>query len=761
MEQVVIKIYDTASSHLVMEQFTQQGSPVLRWNGFDENFQAIMTSEFNFNMLSENAEDGKFFDLFTGDESKFRVVIETGTDSTIWAGYLLPDQYSEPYKNGAFFVNFTATDGLGLLKNKPFTFFDFDEEVSVVYMIATILKQTNLYQYLYIAEAFNMVNSNWNDVLLNTANFRGETILTGPFGAQDETEYDSCYDVLEKLLYAIGCTLYSYWNRWYIVGWNRKHLITDTFKVYDFHGIFDSSKTMVKEVVPGLFNDGLLVYMNSPLRRVDVSCDLEEEEEIISEKFYYKDTGEGGINPVPTPGLYDNSSPLEYWEALSGIQMSLGNATAERILEGTNPVIMYESKPWCLKLNLDADTPVNANRYIHLKRDYQKFVEFNEYSKILLDLEVELFSLPSVNVKDKTEAGYFNESFRIDILIGENLVFTTRPDSAVFLEPVFEVKYEDEVNPSVVPGALNNKRKRKQRRVVAKLKTTVESDYEGLLDIRIYQPKFLAGQSIDWSDIHVSKLDVAVKTNPKRKVYNLRKIKYSTSKEIDSPFYSSKSDLTKKGFRRPLEVKYWNGQKQNVPLSNRLETDTQISYQLSASDAVWLRKNLASAEIEKWGEKHYLKNVFGAFNILEGFYIDDSLPIPRIYFSKVRIQELFYLWNPFDGFTISVYKTEVSSMPWQGADRTRWMKFKRFGSQIELDYGKCYGRMMLDCQASPYVRLDGFLKKIISPLDLVRFEWVGERIFWVSRLDLDFSTGNSKVLLCETKFETINDDIII
>jgi hypothetical protein len=44
-------------------------------------------------------------------------VVKKLHDDSDLSGYITPDMYSEPYKNGVF-VNFTATDGLGRLKGK-------------------------------------------------------------------------------------------------------------------------------------------------------------------------------------------------------------------------------------------------------------------------------------------------------------------------------------------------------------------------------------------------------------------------------------------------------------------------------------------------------------------------------------------------------------------------------------------------------------------------------------------------------------------
>src|SRR5690606_28998066 len=175
MESVVIKIFDTQNDHVVLERFTQQGSPVLTWNGTDDNFQTIMTSELNFNMLSENAEDGRYLDLFTGDESRYMVTVEKIWSSDeypglqtppelLWQGFLLPDQYSEPYENVNFFVNFTATDCLGILKDKYFNFLPYDYSDTVIKILSKCLKETNLYQDIYISEAFKLDTVEWRNV---------------------------------------------------------------------------------------------------------------------------------------------------------------------------------------------------------------------------------------------------------------------------------------------------------------------------------------------------------------------------------------------------------------------------------------------------------------------------------------------------------------------------------------------------------------------------------------------------------------------
>lgn len=768
MEIAKILIIDTLSDNVLTEQFTEKGSPVLSWNGADDNFQTIMSSEFNFNMLSENSEDAKFYDLFTGDESRYRVDIKDENDLLFWSGFLLPDEYSEPYKNGSFFVNFTATDGLGLLKNKPFNFYDYDDEISVIHIISMCLRQTNLYQNIHLAEALQMISTNWDSVLLKISNFRGESNYSGGFNQVDETEYDSCYDVLEKVLKAIGCTLFSYGGRWWLIGWNRKHLSLEKFKVYNFHGSFIGFQFGVKNVIDGVFSEGLTVRVLSPLQSVVVTGDYDFQDEILTEKFYYKETGDGGINPLPMPGLYDNATPLTYWSSMPGLEMKLSNAQGKQVIEGTDFVIVYETKPWCLSFKV---LPGNfgLNKYISLNRDYQPFIDKDQATNILFDIDIELFSIPAQDnlniLKNRTEAGDYVHSFRFDVLLGNTVIFSSLTNSDAFTVPVFDIKYEDPVDPQVVPGTSNNIRLKTLARIVAKCKRTIEVDpnanIEGKLNIRIFEPKFTLGASVDWDNVNISKLDLTCKSNSKLKSNNWRNIKYSKSEDVELDFLSSKSDLTQKNFVCQEKFNHYSGSRLPIYLTSKIETEESISYSMALSDAYWLRKNFNDVIIKKGSQSYFLKDVFGVFNFSTGFYLIENDFDARITFNKVKIGELFYLWTPFDGFELEGYKEEPTYIEGTSVDREEWIKFNRFGSDLFIPYDVAYGRMMLDCKASPYSKLDGELLKVITPISLINFTWNGQRQYWPSRLSVDLDSGKSKVVLCETKFEIINDGNII
>ena len=102
-----IKIIDTHENNraLVIED-TQRASPKLIYNGSDDNLQHLMTTELRFNMLVRDSRNATFWHLFTGSETRYKVVVEAeekGNITTLFTGFLLPEQFEEPYDSGGFF----------------------------------------------------------------------------------------------------------------------------------------------------------------------------------------------------------------------------------------------------------------------------------------------------------------------------------------------------------------------------------------------------------------------------------------------------------------------------------------------------------------------------------------------------------------------------------------------------------------------------------------------------------------------------------
>ena len=88
---------------------------------FDTNepFEPVCPSQLTVTFLSHNVAD--FRPIFTADDELFRLSLYNvtgGAEELLWAGYVMPDEYQEAYKETPVRVDLTAIDGLGILEQK-------------------------------------------------------------------------------------------------------------------------------------------------------------------------------------------------------------------------------------------------------------------------------------------------------------------------------------------------------------------------------------------------------------------------------------------------------------------------------------------------------------------------------------------------------------------------------------------------------------------------------------------------------------------
>jgi hypothetical protein len=263
-----IDIIDTTSplTKLVIEQASASGI-VLEWSGGDSKDEmTIVASNFRFDMLTTTAADAAFIGYFTGDEHQFKLLIKNSVDdAVVWQGYILPDLYAEPYKNGAFFVSFGATDGLGRLKGKFLSDEFYSREKSLIAIYVEILKLTGLEMDLYFAAAIeNYTNKDWHSIYIDTATF-----------AENGKKQDA-YSILDTLLHDTLCVCYQADNRWYIEGINMRQKRQVNYKIYDTAGSLFGSLNydrLLKAITPLLTPT---ITMIPPYNEITVSHEKTE-----------------------------------------------------------------------------------------------------------------------------------------------------------------------------------------------------------------------------------------------------------------------------------------------------------------------------------------------------------------------------------------------------------------------------------------------------------------------------------------------------
>ena len=263
-----IDIVDTLDdSHVLSLEHAEARSLLLRWNGSGEkDGEPITGSTFSFTMEVnlDGAVDGAFRHLFTGSETRYKVIIYlTDTPAVIvWTGFILPEMYSEPYVSGSFYPSFEAVDGLGRLKGKYLPQSFYEVENSVVGIIAACLLRTGLELPLNLAPAIeNVTVKDYNLIYLS-----GSHLLEG------ERRLD-CYSILENILNSMVCVAYQSNNEWWVEGINRRHMGVVPFKRYDFAGVYveDHQYTKLKKNFNGL--DQPFVTVVPPYNEIYVAHD--------------------------------------------------------------------------------------------------------------------------------------------------------------------------------------------------------------------------------------------------------------------------------------------------------------------------------------------------------------------------------------------------------------------------------------------------------------------------------------------------------
>lgn len=272
-----INIIDTTENTTVLSvEKTGLSAPKLIYNGAEDKFSNIITSEFNFNFLVTDGEEGKFFDLFTGSETRYKVeVVDSSTvgfPKVLWCGYLLAEQFLEPYKNDTFFVDFVATDGVALLKEKDVSvvFGDY----SVLDVINRCLSATGLNLPILFSEAIQNAafNLDYLDLIVDGSCY---------------VDIEAAYDVLLHCLKGIGCCLFQINYAWHIIGLNKlkepelvlKKYTINSGLTLDYVGVVNYNR----EVVTDSFIASPSVTIIPPLKKVSVVWQHEGEEFLIPE----------------------------------------------------------------------------------------------------------------------------------------------------------------------------------------------------------------------------------------------------------------------------------------------------------------------------------------------------------------------------------------------------------------------------------------------------------------------------------------------
>ncbi len=246
--------------------------------------------------------DFELDEFYTNNSKKIKA--ELYKDSTLlWTGYVLPQQYQAPYIPAPQSIKFTATDGLGLLKNEEFTLTGNSSQLAII--IHCLDKIALGLGYSIAINLFETTHNHSYSPLAQTYEDAGIY------------EDNNCYDVIEKILQKYDAEITQFNGRWHITCSADKK---STRMLYTSAGVYETTEAAQAVLDLGYKGTGIEVWPVGSLTR---TLEPGAKKVILSHNYGRKES------------LLDN---YEFWRFAGGAFASWTKsgtfALYQRILEG-------------------------------------------------------------------------------------------------------------------------------------------------------------------------------------------------------------------------------------------------------------------------------------------------------------------------------------------------------------------------------------------------------------------------------------------
>jgi len=185
----------------------------------ENKFEIIRGSECVLNLYSDF--DGQFSEIMIADAKEYQVQVWLN-DSLHWQGYVIQDNYSEPFQSAPYLISLRATDGLGDLK-----FLDFTGETGAVYLNDMTFIEVILSVLGKLKNGSQLITS--NDVFEaridrnDPKNEAFNCLTVNPFiFLENDLNTLKCDEVLKMILELFQCYIYYKGGKYHIERVNYK-----------------------------------------------------------------------------------------------------------------------------------------------------------------------------------------------------------------------------------------------------------------------------------------------------------------------------------------------------------------------------------------------------------------------------------------------------------------------------------------------------------------------------------------------------------
>ena len=767
IEKFNIRIVDTIESNreLIFED-TQVESPRLIYNGQDDKFANLNTTELHFNLLVKTNDDAVFFHLFTGAENRFKVILEDVTDPANvvihWEGFLLPEQFSEPFTHSNFFVEFVATDGIGLLKNRVLAASFYADQKSVLDVIQKCLLQTGLNYPLLFAPAVQNANFelNYLDLEVNTASYL------------EKDDKKSSYDILIAVLESIGCKLFQYQQQWIVVGINLMNATEITFSKYtiasDLSLQYVEEVLVVRNILRKRFYATPSITVLSPLKTMTTTWDADNTKSLIPEDV---------VSHYPVNINTDiNDRTVKYWQKRGAISYIFQvfllldanfdytavdynayynglTATPSEDLEDTisGPFVFFNTINTSIVL---ADLTSN---YIDLQEPF--FVEGSSDLERFATLEIHSLNYPSAG----TTSQDLRTAIEDEVLNGHFFFAVTRKDLKGQPPVLEEFVLSNFDNNAVPDGTYDFKLTISNGAVKAALKIDkMLLEKDGYYNIRLYP----AVSNWLFSGLQIfTKCSFELEIDESVVIENERNIGYTTSHELEVFHSGHEMTISKRRFIFSEAIQSKIDAGTLTPAEVEITPLFFVSTPYYAAAALWYTKKVVGLSDSDY---YKFKNGYQLFIQKAGSTLVTLLDVTT--FSVVdNVNEggkivLQLVFEPIASDYVII--EEADQLILRNATDSNyaehWVnRWRRVGVAESASFLEILNRIYLGLLEVYNFRITGNYIGFLTPMDLVSFHFKGERFYSSVKAELNLTEGTTEVTLVECKYTDINIDPLI
>ena len=765
-----ISIIDTLESNrtLVFED-TAVESPHLIYNGQSDKFANLNTSELHFNLLVKSSDEAVFFHLFTGSEVRFKVVLEDVTDPQAavikWQGFLLPEQFSEPLKHSNYFVQFIATDGIGKLKNDVLSANYYQDNKSVLEVINKCLLQTGLVLPIYFAPAIQNAG-----FILDYLQLQIQTICY-----LDDGDKKSTYDILVAVLESIGCKLFQYEQQWVIVGLNRINDSEINFSKYNVTSLLElvylEDEVLTRKIIDRVFYATPMITVLPPLKKMVATWAADNVNNLIPED---------AIGHLPVNVANDvNDRTLKYWQKIGdknfvfNVWWLLDSEFNYTGFEFDKYYNGYKATP---SVNLEDDVAGpfifinNTSETIVLSDLDTNFIDFKEPFYVKGSLDLERFATLKIEFIMFAASGVTQSELQAAIKdeVLENHFFfaiTRKPlkNDARSLEEIVFSNFDSDAQPDGIYDFQLTATSSSVKGSLTIDKMLLEES--GYYNLRLYpavsNPLFSGVQVFNKCTFVIDLADDVVVTNE-------RNIGFTTAHEIDVFHSAMEMQTSVRSFVFSEEVQ----QQMDADILTPLEIEVLPTFftnnAVDVNGSLWYTKIVVGLSDEDFlnienGYQLYIKK--GGVGVLQlvdpiTFTVKDEASEG----GKVIVQLKF---EPASNGYLEIEASDVlylkiASGVLESINYVNyWIdKWQRLGVSESVSYLEALNRIYLGCLDSYSFKIEGTYTSLLTPFDLVNFNYKGDRRYTPVVIDNNLTQGISECVLVESKYEDVVVDVV-